>query len=154
MVGEHLTFEVLGHPEPAGSKRAVPTARDWRTRPGVRWKVLDDNENAEGWKKLVAVTAKGAMLRARRPLIEGPVYVEMTFTRVRPKSHLRKGGELSLEGTRHDYPATKPDVLKLARAVEDACTGEVWRDDAQIVKEVLRKVWGEVEGVSVTVIEL
>lgn len=33
-----------------------------------------------------------------------------------------------------------PDVLKLARGVEDALTGIVWRDDAQIVNESLSKV--------------
>ena len=35
-----------------------------------------------------------------------------------------------------------PDVLKLARGVEDALTGIVWRDDAQIVNESLNKVVG------------
>jgi Holliday junction resolvase RusA-like endonuclease len=37
----------------------------------------------------------------------------------------------------------KPDVLKLARAVEDALTGILYRDDAQIVTEVLRKRYGD-----------
>jgi len=33
-------------------------------------------------------------------------------------------------------------VLKLARAVEDALTGVIWADDAQIVDEVIRKRYG------------
>jgi predicted short-subunit dehydrogenase-like oxidoreductase (DUF2520 family) len=33
-------------------------------------------------------------------------------------------------------------VLKLARGVEDALTGIVWRDDAQIVVEHLEKRYG------------
>lgn len=40
-------------------------------------------------------------------------------------------------------PATRPDVLKLARCAEDSLTGIVWRDDAQIVEEHLFKYWGE-----------
>ena len=34
-------------------------------------------------------------------------------------------------------------MLKLARAVEDAMSGVVYRDDAQVVTEVLRKRYGE-----------
>lgn len=152
MIGEHLRFEVLGHPEPAGSKEAVPP------RGGARFaQVIDANPKAKGWKNVVAATARGAMLQSRRSLIEGPVRVEMVFRRSRPGAHVKKDGTLTLEGVRHEFPATKPDVLKLARAVEDACTGIVWRDDAQIVSEVLWKRYaavGDVEGVTVTVVEL
>ena len=45
-------------------------------------------------------------------------------------------------------------MLKLARAVEDALTGIVWRDDAQIVDEQLSKVYGEPARVEVDVAEL
>jgi Holliday junction resolvase RusA-like endonuclease len=46
---------------------------------------------------------------------------------------------------------TRPDVLKLARAAEDALTGIVWRDDSQIVHETLAKVYGEPERLEVAV---
>lgn len=133
-----IAFTVIGHPEPAGSKRAVPTRREWRSVPGVRWQVLDANKKAEPWKDVVAVTARGAMLSNRLQVFEGPLVVEMTFYRHRPGSHWNKKG-LSPEGLRYPFPIAKPDVLKLARGVEDALTGIVYGDDNQIVDEILRK---------------
>lgn len=158
MIDAHLTFEVLGHPAPAGSKTNMPRRRFPVTLHSMRdflaaFPLVDANKDAAGWKKIVSQTAAAAMLRDRRPLMEGPLYVELVFRRERPKVHFTTKG-LSSEGLRRPYPATKPDVLKLARAVEDACTGHVWKDDALIVKEVLRKVWcedGQFEGVTVTV---
>ena len=140
-----VSFTVVGKQEPAGSKKAIPTRRDWRSVPGVRWQVVDANKNAAAWKEVVAAVAKGAMLRDRLQPLEGPLVVEMIFYRKRPASHTNQKG-LSPEGLRNPYPATKPDVLKLARAVEDAMTGIVYGDDAQIVDEILRKRWTPSEG--------
>jgi Holliday junction resolvase RusA-like endonuclease len=36
-------------------------------------------------------------------------------------------------------PITRPDLLKLTRLLEDACSGIIWRDDAQISDELLMK---------------
>lgn len=149
-----VAFPVYGHPEPAGSKRAVPTRANWRTMPGVRWKVLDDNPKSQHWKDVVSNTAKGEMLRRRMPLFDGPLYLSLVFIRERPKSHLKTNGELSAEGHRHPYPSTKPDALKLARAVEDALTGAVYTDDALIVSERIRKEWGMAECVLIEVMPL
>jgi Holliday junction resolvase RusA-like endonuclease len=52
------------------------------------------------------------------------------------------------------YPTGRPDVLKLARACEDALTGVIWRDDAQIVVERLYKDWGEPARVLVEIEQL
>lgn len=149
-----VRFEVLGKPQPAGSKRAVPTNRNWGSVPGVRWRVVDANADADAWKQLVGLTGRAAMLKARLSPFTGALYMEMVFFRERPKSHLRAGGELSAEGHRTPHPATKPDVLKLARAVEDGLTDVVYDDDARIVDEVIRKRWGLEEKVVVTVVEL
>ena len=51
------------------------------------------------------------------------------------------------------HPTTRPDVLKLARAIEDSLTGVLWHDDSQIVSEHLRKHYGEPARVVVTVQE-
>jgi Holliday junction resolvase RusA-like endonuclease len=45
-------------------------------------------------------------------------------------------------------------VLKLARAVEDALTGVVWRDDAEIVAEGLAKLYGTPERVEISITEV
>lgn len=150
---DFLTFTVSGKPAPAGSKRAIPTRRDWQRVPGVRWRVVDANVHADHWKELVAQVAAGKMLQERRPLMDGPLWMQMIFTRSRPQSHTLVSGELSAEGRRSECPTGPPDALKLARAVEDALTGIVYRDDSQIVSEVIQKRWGD-DGVTVTVMPL
>lgn len=46
-------------------------------------------------------------------------------------------------------PETRPDADKLLRAVGDALTGVVYRDDAQLTTVVVRKRWAKTEGVLV-----
>lgn len=145
-----VAFEVAGRPEPAGSKRAF-------MKPGARFPVVvDDNPKSKGWKRVVANTARGAMLKQRMALIEGPVWISMVFRVRRPAGHFRTDGvTLSAEGNRHLFPTKKPDALKLARAVEDALTGIVYKDDAAIVSEQIRKEFTVgPEGVLVTVMPL
>jgi Holliday junction resolvase RusA-like endonuclease len=72
----------------------------------------------------------------------------LTFYTPRPAGHYGKRGLRPGAPTR---PTTRPDVLKLARAVEDACTGIVWRDDSQIVDEVLSKWFADTHGIGVVV---
>lgn len=147
-----VEFTVAGHPEPGGSKTAFVI--------GGRARVTDANPKAKGWKQTVASAARGAMLRDRLRPLDGPLSVEMTFVRERPKSHRLAGPHapdtyvLNAEGRRNPYPTTKPDVLKLARSTEDAMSGIVYVDDAQIVEERLRKVYGTTEGVAITVTQL
>jgi Holliday junction resolvase RusA-like endonuclease len=49
------------------------------------------------------------------------------------------------------YPISKPDVLKLARAAEDALTGIIWSDDALIVQEHLYKAYDATPGLLLSV---
>ena len=142
-----IAFTVYGHPQTAGSKRAfVLRRRDGSlvTRPGgsPMVNVTDDNARSKDWKATVAWAGQAAR-GASAGLLDGPLEVAFTFYRPRPKGHLNVRGELSKSGRENPHPATKPDVLKLARAAEDALSGVVWRDDAQIVTETLRKRWGE-----------
>jgi Holliday junction resolvase RusA-like endonuclease len=51
---------------------------------------------------------------------------------------------------------TRPDATKLWRPTEDALTGIVWRDDSQIIRQLVRKRYcgpGEVPGAEVLVDE-
>lgn len=154
-----LSFVVAGVAQTAGSKRAVPMSRDWTRRAGVRWQVIDANDKSDGWKEVVAVTAKGALLALQRqtgerisaPLFDVPVCVTMVFRRQRPASHLNSKGQPNAHGLRHPYPDAKPDLLKTARGVEDALTGIAYTDDALIVQEVLVKEWGVRDEVQVFV---
>ena len=131
---ELCEFVVLGKPQPAGSKKAMMPKK-------ARYPiVVDDNKHAKAYKQSVAGVALAAM--NGRSLFAGPVEVRMLFVLERPKSHYRAGGELSAAGERAPMHVTRPDVLKLARAVEDGMTGVVYKDDGQIVRETLSKVWG------------
>lgn len=129
-----ISFTVLGVPQTAGSKRAFPFRRPGGSL-GVR--VTDDNPKGREWKNAVAWAAREVF---RGPLLEGPLVLRIVFVLPRPKGHFGKRGLLDSAPAR---PTTKPDLLKRARAIEDSLNGIVWRDDAQIVEEVLGKFYGE-----------
>lgn len=128
-----VRFIVYGLPQPAGSKRAFPFKRK-DGKIGVA--VSDANPKAKSWKGQVAMAAR----QATKALAEGPLVVSMTFYIPRPKGHYGTKGVRPGAPMR---PTVRPDVLKLARAVEDAMSGIVYRDDSQIVKEVLVKQYTE-----------
>jgi Holliday junction resolvase RusA-like endonuclease len=114
----HCTFTVYGKAEPGGSKKAFP-----ETGP---------------WKKQVAEVA--ATLMAGRDPFAGPLFLTLTVFVERPQSHLNRSG---VKRSAPRYPAKRPDCTKLLRPIEDALTGIVWGDDAQIVEQLVRKRWGE-----------
>lgn len=133
-----IRFTVYGKAEPAGSKRAFIVAGKAR--------ITDANAKAKPWKQEVAACAAAAMDGAQP--MTGPVQLVVTFYRQRPKSHFKRiPTELTKKGQRTPYPTTKPDATKLLRCLEDACTGIVWRDDAQIVTQLVRKAWGPAQTV-------
>lgn len=139
-----IEFTVYGKAEPGGSKSAfVPrhpkTKRPFEKDGRIMVNVVDSNPNVGEWKKTVAKAAKKAY---RGKLLSGALAVSFRFFRVRPEGHYGTSS-LNLKGRTTPYPTTKPDVLKLARAVEDALTDVVWNDDALIVGEYLSKEWGE-----------
>jgi Holliday junction resolvase RusA-like endonuclease len=148
-----ITFTVFGSAQTAGSKQSfVPL--DKRTkepfrRPngGIVVSTVDDNPKSKGWKRTVAAAARKAY---RGELLKGDLAVTIYFFRPRPKSHFAKNG-LSKIGRETPYPSMRPDVLKLARAVEDAITGAVWADDSQIIDEHLFKRWGDPARVEITI---
>jgi Holliday junction resolvase RusA-like endonuclease len=140
-----ITFTVLGQAQTAGSKQSfVPlnkTTKEPYRRPngGIVVSTVDDNPKSKGWKKVVAKAAKEVF---RGPLLEGPLIATFRFYRLRPKNHFAKFG-LSKAGAQSLAPDTRPDVLKLARAAEDALIDVIYADDSQIVEEHLFKHWGE-----------
>lgn len=125
-----LAFVVHGTPQPAGSKRAF-----FR---GGRTVVVDANKKSRPWKDVVAQVAGDAM--AGRALMQGPLELTLRFFVHRPKGHHGKLGFVLASAPR--FPMVRPDVLKLARGVEDALSGVCYRDDSQIVMEHLFKEYG------------
>ena len=132
-----VAFTVFGEAKPAGSKRAFAIRRNGV--PTGQIAVTDDNPKSKGWKQDVASAARAAY---DGPLLTGALRLTLKFVRVRPGGHYG-AASLNKKGRETPWPITKPDVLKLARGVEDALTGIVWKDDAQICDERLLKEWGE-----------
>ena len=136
---EPVEFVIHGTPKPAGSKRAFALKRG-----GVftgRVAVTDDCEKSKDWKVTVSYAAAEAMKSSQALMFFGPVRATITFFMPRPKAHRNSKG--ALKATAPRWPQTKPDVLKLARGVEDAMSGIVYQDDSQIVIERLEKKYAE-----------
>lgn len=147
-MSERLAFTVLGLAQPAGSKRA------FKHRHTGAVVVTDDNRRSRPWKEQVRAAALDAIGVSEGDvweLLSGPLRLELDYYMPRPKAHT---GARGLKPSAPPYPTTRPDALKLARAVEDALTGVVWRDDAQIVYEVITKSYGEPARVIIEVVAL
>jgi Holliday junction resolvase RusA-like endonuclease len=136
-VNGSVSFVVKGNPAPAGSKSAFPfRRRDGRL--GVR---VTDASGARGkaWREAVALAASRAM-GGQKPMT-GPLKLTAMFYLSRPKSHFNSRGLLKDKSASMLHHTQKPDLTKLLRAVEDAMTGIVYEDDAQIVGQTVGKFW-------------
>lgn len=150
-----ISFSVFGEPKPQGSKKVMPiyskagpVMRDGR----VLTRCVNDNPKLGEWRQEIAHAARQAY---SGPLLCGALQVVMRFVRPRPSSHFGTGRNFAvLKPSAPAWPTTKPDVLKLARAVEDSMKGVIYRDDSQIVREVLAKDYGDYFRVDVVVLEL
>lgn len=136
-----VNFTVLGKPQPGGSKRAVPV-------PGGMVRVIDANKRVKPWRDSVAHAAQEAM--GEREPLTGPLGLGLTFYVQRPVSHYTKVSQRISRGAPR-RPITRPDLTKFIRAVEDAMTSIVWRDDSQVVTQVCRKFYGSPERVEIVI---
>lgn len=111
---------VPGAPQPQGSMRAFVTA-DGKAL------ITTSNKSLGEWRLLIAAEAIRQL--GGRPLLAGPVGIELTFVLPRPRS-LPK---------RVLLPAKRPDLDKLVRGTLDALTAVAYRDDAQVCSISARK---------------
>lgn len=130
---------VPGHPKPAGSKRVFLVSKAG----GPQRPVVTDDSGAKGRDWRVAIQHAIAAVHTAPPLT-GPLDLSCYFTVTRPLGH---SGRRGLRPSAPPYPTTRPDVTKLLRAVEDAATGLLWADDAQIVTQSATKRYGARPGV-------
>src|SRR3990170_2359564 len=134
-----IAFTVRGEIAAKGSLRARP----WRTKDGSRSGIsmVQSSSKAKSSQALVADRLSAVMVVENLQAIEGPVSVSMTLYRRKPKSYPKR---------KASWPITKPDIDKQARLVLDALSGIAFADDAQVVRLVAEKCWGE-PGVDVLV---
>jgi Holliday junction resolvase RusA-like endonuclease len=143
-VNRIISFFVAGLPQPAGSKRAFALKKG-----GVytgRVAISDDNPKARGWKDTVAACAVEAC-KNYATLLDCPIRLTVEFRLARPQFHFGTGRNAGiLRESSPKYPTTRPDCTKMLRAVEDALTAVVWRDDSLIVDQVVTKRYAEKPG--------
>lgn len=138
-----LEVFIPGKAAPGGSKKAFVNPKTGKIV------VTDDAKNNAGWRDRVAVFAA---TRTGCQLVDGPLEVVATFVVERPKGHYGTGRNAGkVRPTAPAWPTSKPDATKLWRAAEDALTGVVWHDDAQIVRQRIEKRYGDRPGLALTV---
>lgn len=111
---EHTMVRVVvpGRPAPQGSKRHIGHGR-----------MIESSRHLAPWRQHIAIAAHNAM--HHRALIDGAVTIRIQFVMPRP---------VGTPKSRTPPAVKRPDLDKLVRAVLDAASGTIWRDDSQIVE--------------------
>lgn len=144
-----FSFFVPGLPATAGSKKAFVNRKTGKPQ------IVDDCKKGPSWRECIQFAALRATAgtSVKDVLIDEPIELNVVFFFVRPKGHYRKSERFKgqLKPNAPNWPTKPPDVTKLLRALEDAITGVVWRDDASVVVQAARKVYADRPGAFVTI---
>lgn len=128
----NIQFFVPGQARPAGSKSAFKNPNTGKII------VTHANPKTKGWMDSVAWHAMkhvGAMC-----LLTDAVCLKLTFLRLRPGGDYGTGRNEGIIKASAPLHNTKiPDLTKLTRAVEDALTGIIWKDDSQVIAQRTNK---------------
>ena len=124
-----VRFKVSCNPVPQGRPRIIKRGQHYG---------MKDHEKSRDYKDMLRLLAHEHRMD---PLLVGPLRLELLFEIRRPQS-CRK---------RDVWRDKKPDLDNLIKAVTDAMTGVIWRDDAQIVALMAEKPYSDSPGVTVTV---
>ena len=116
-----ISFTVPGYPATKGSTRSFKHANTGQIV------TVGDCEKLKDWEARVALFARSAGAQAS----QDPIEIQVCFLLPRPKAHFRSNG--ALKDTAPFFPAKKPDVDKMLRAILDALTGVAYLDDCQVV---------------------
>lgn len=82
-------------------------------------------------------------------VLEGAVFVTLDIRVQIPASWSKKKQELARFGGY--WPASKPDIDNIEKAIFDGMNGVVWKDDVQVVKVTKQKRYSDQPGVEVHV---
>jgi len=136
---QSIQFFVPGRPRTAGSKRAFTNPKTGKPI------VTDASKGSKPWK---ADVKHFAFQVYDGPPLEGPIMLRVIFHLPRPRSHYLKAGLRPGADTWH---TKRPDADKLSRAVMDALTGVLWKDDAQVAHKTVAKLYSERPGATISV---
>lgn len=136
------SFDVRGIPTPKGSTTRMPNGA---TLPAG---TAESRKRMAQWRDDIRIAAKEAM--GERAPFTGGIRLFVEFALLPPKTTIKKSEWGWLAHTK------KPDVDKLFRALGDALTGIVWRDDSQVCVSAINKVyaWDGRTGAMVDIEEL
>ena len=145
-----IEFWVPGIPASAGSKTGF-TYKDKKTGK-TRVAMAPASKKQKPWMADVKYIASE---KYYGELIQGPVDLRIIFYFPRPKSHFGTGRNSGkLKSWAPIYVKKKPDLTKLTRAVEDALTGVIWKDDSQVVMQSTGKFFNDKPGAKIIIKEL
>ena len=136
-----VEFIVYGNPKTAGSKRAFINPHTKKIA------VVDSCKQGKDWRLDIKNTA---IHHSSDDPCLCPVRVELLFMLPRPKYHYRADGSLKEKYKRIRH-TKKPDIDKLSRAVLDALTGVIWKDDSQVYIKTAEKTYSSKSGCVISV---
>jgi len=127
-----VAFFVAGKPVTQGSK--------WSPK-GSHAVIDQSGEKLTSWRELIGWEAKAAWSSGT---VKGRVCVHLHFKMSRPNGHYGTGRNASMvKESSPQYHTQVPDIDKLTRAILDALTGVVFRDDSQVQEIHVTKKWTE-----------
>jgi len=150
-----ISFTIVGKPVTQGSTRVVPIKAKgggYLIRPDGRPVLRPIHQHDQDLHNRRQEIANAARAVYDGPLLTGALKLTVVIERPRPAGHYgtgRNAGQLKDSAPR--WPTPRPDTLKIVRAVEDALTGVLWRDDSQIVMHSLTKCWADFSRILVEV---
>lgn len=142
---EAIEIFVPGKPRTAGSKSG------YLDKITGKIKITPAGKYQKPWMDSVKWAAIQAGYTGKM-ILDTPIHLKLQFLFIRPKTHYKKNGELTKSARR--YCTARPDLTKLTRAVEDALTGLIWRDDSQVIRQTTGKDYGTPEGVYIRIEEI
>lgn len=137
-ITKSIQLFIPGNPVPQGRPRAYVR--------GKHASVYEDAKSKD-WKHVIAVHARAWLLgndikEGDWKLIDTAIKLEITFKLLRPKS---------VSAKKRPEPITRPDLDNLVKAVKDALSGVLWRDDSQVIELEAKKIYNNPPGVDITV---
>lgn len=135
-----ISFTVYGEPVAQGRPRAAAVNGQV---------VMYDPQKSRDYKYYVRLAA--AQHKPPKPL-EGELEVVIDVYRSIPKSMPKRKRQLALQGKIR--PVTKPDVDNYVKAIKDALSGIIWKDDKQVVSLTVRKWYSDMPRVEIDIEEV
>ncbi len=135
-----VSFFVPGVPVAKGSATAF-----YNRKLGRAFVVQTNKTRQRPWVSIISLKAHEFFTEA---IPDMPFSIKLYFSMPRPKAHFTKRG---LRDGAPVFHRSTPDIDKLARAVLDALTSIVWKDDSQVAVMVTHKIYSDTPGVTIEV---